>query len=103
MTQVKEGLCFGCRDYLEFQFHGQTPDYPDRARQLQHDYIQQYVDSGLPVISCSECHGIVRYVQRDDGKWYEVRDAPQLPVIESDDDSVTYDITDILKVMKDDE
>lgn len=98
MTDTKEGLCYGCRDYLEYQFHGQTVEYPDRVYQLQLDYIRQYAGEGFPLIRCAECDGLVRYEQRTNGKWYEIR-----MDLERELRPVSNDDTGLLNVMKDDE
>lgn len=66
-----DGLCFGCRDQIEFQFFGQTKEYDSVS--LSNDYIQKYREAGEPNIQCENCGQTVRYEKQIlTGKWREV-------------------------------
>lgn len=76
MKQV-DGLCFSCRDQVEFQLFGQTPEYD--SADLSNDYIQKYREAGDPNILCQNCGRNVRYEKQIlTGKWreFEIENPP---------------------------
>jgi hypothetical protein len=70
-VDVVTGLCFPCREELEFQLYGQTAQYNEER--LQKQYIEEYKSGGIPVVECQLCDRHVKYrFEESEGKWYEV-------------------------------
>lgn len=66
-----DGLCFSCRDQLEFQFHGQTSEYDPNG--VAADYIDAYRKLGSPTIKCEQCGRSVKYEKQIlNSRWREI-------------------------------
>lgn len=70
MSEI-DGLCFSCRDQMEFQFYGQTLEYDPNG--VATDYLDEYRKQGAPTIKCELCSRKVRYEKQIlNGRWKEI-------------------------------
>lgn len=66
-----DDVCFSCRDQMEFQLFGQTPDYDPHG--VGAVYIDEYRKLGAPTIKCELCGRSVKYEKQIlNGRWREI-------------------------------